>query len=197
MSNYSKKYKCSVCGVQYDEKLNKCSVCGVIDNIIQNEQWTPSTEESNDELNSNISQENNSSSVPQTQISGIDSEGNIIDLNALYNALLNDKRSITIKDPALNEYKVLMAKDTKALKNMLSGGGKGFALGLAGAGLSFIPVIGPVLALGMTVAGLFRSTKALTYDLAMGIKSDNELKAVQQEIRKKIPTCTVLLKGVK
>ena len=107
----------------------------------------------------------------------------VTDLYALNSALEKDENEIRIQDPALTEIKVLLSSDVNMLKNMLKGGGLGFALAMGGVLDMFTGAF--LLPLALMAAGVFKMGKAITYDTVKGIKTDNQLKEAQNQISNK------------
>ena len=109
----------------------------------------------------------------------------VTSLNEFYAALKNDEKEITIKDPALSEYKVISASDVNALKNLWGGIGVGTLMGVGSVAVgALVPVVGLI---GL-VAAIGKLGKTLTVDNYRAIKDDKELVAAQKQIVAKYPS---------
>ena len=110
----------------------------------------------------------------------------ITSLKDLNSAVNRDEKTITIKEPALTEYRVLISDSPSALGNALKGMGVSAALVTGAAfvpALIAIPIVGPLIGLGVLGAGVFKGAKAITYDVAKDIKTTDQLNAAKKQIQ--------------
>lgn len=106
------------------------------------------------------------------------------DLNSMYNAVKRDEREVRLEDKGLEEFAILYAKDSNALKKLLKGGAGGAALGAGGIAAAIFTG-GIFIPFALMGAGLFKLGKAITYDIVKGSKEDKELVNAKKQVMSK------------